>query len=245
MNHEPLKNKIQKTVNAWSMIHGSWSVSSGFTIIELMISVALFTIVVTISIGSVLQIQAGHRKSHEVRQVLDTLNFVMEDMARNVRLGHTYKCDAGGTALDPSTISGADCAFDPNNPTTPVKSIAFVDVNGTVTVYRFRITDASANTGEIVKSKNGNTCLFSGTSSPQCPSLTPPEVKIDMNKSGFSVKNSGPDILGAGAASGVNDTIQPRATIRITGSITYESVSTPFSIQTTITQRQPNITVAP
>ena len=31
MKNEPLKNKIQKTRNTWSMIHDSWSVSAGFT----------------------------------------------------------------------------------------------------------------------------------------------------------------------------------------------------------------------
>lgn len=67
--------------------------NSGFTLVEVMISVTLFTIIITIGAGSVLNTNAIYRKTANVRAAMDNLSFIMEDMARNLRLGSNYNCD--------------------------------------------------------------------------------------------------------------------------------------------------------
>ncbi|MFA5095389.1 MAG: hypothetical protein WC447_01880 [Candidatus Paceibacterota bacterium] len=57
--------------------------------------------------------------------------------------------------------------------------------------------------------------------------LTPPEIKIDLVSS-FSV---------VGAEPPLGDTRQPFIIIRLIGTITYKNVVTPFSLQTSISQR--------
>lgn len=56
--------------------------------------------------------------------------------------------------------------------------------------------------------------------------LNPDEVDIDYNASGFTV---------VGAENGDN---QPLVEIRLSGKITYQGKDTPFSIQTSVSQRQ-------
>src|SRR3989338_6356066 len=64
----------------------------GFTIIEMMISVALFSIIMTMGIGALLNANSLHKKSQKLRAIIDNLNFVMEDISRNIRLGTDYSC---------------------------------------------------------------------------------------------------------------------------------------------------------
>jgi prepilin-type N-terminal cleavage/methylation domain-containing protein len=61
--------------------------------------------------------------------------------------------------------------------------------------------------------------------------LTPPEIKIS-SVSGFSV---------VGAEPPPGDTRQPFIIIRLIGTITYKSITTPFSLQTSVSQRSADV----
>lgn len=215
--------------------------NKAFTLIELMISVGLFTIIITISIGAVLQINAAHKKSQDLRAGLDNLNFIMEDMARNIRLGNTYHCNIDDNLLipvDPLTITPQDCHFDTGS--TPYTSIAFKDIaipdatHTGVTVYRIAHADnLNSGVGEIRKSTNGSSCALVSSS---CTVLTPPDINIDIERSGFVVVDAGPGTQNT-ADGALGDGRQPYVIIRLSGTITHKDVSTPFSIQTTVAQR--------
>ena len=64
----------------------------GFTLIETMIAVSIFTIIVTIGMSSVLNASLIHNKSQDMRSIIDSLSFTMEDMSRNLRTGYNYHC---------------------------------------------------------------------------------------------------------------------------------------------------------
>lgn len=65
---------------------------TGFTLIEVMVSVSIFAVVLTVGIGSLLTINNAYRKSQTERVVVDNLNFAMESMAREIRVGTQYTC---------------------------------------------------------------------------------------------------------------------------------------------------------
>ena len=67
-----------------------------FTLIELMVSVALFSIVMTIVATAYLHILSLDRRVRATNDVSNNLNFVVDTMARSIRTGNNYKC-AGGT----------------------------------------------------------------------------------------------------------------------------------------------------
>ena len=60
---------------------------SGFTLVELMVSVSLFVIVMTISMGSILSVFNANRKAKNIRNVMDNINFTLEGMTRTIRFG--------------------------------------------------------------------------------------------------------------------------------------------------------------
>ena len=180
----------------------------GFTIIETMIAISLFLVVVTAGMGSLLNTTLLHRKSQDMRSIMDNLSFVMEDMSRNLRTGFDYHCIDDGNLLATNTH---DCASG--------IGISFKSSSGDQWVY------AIYPDGSIQKS-------ISGGASGTFTVLTLPEIKIDQ-VSGFSV---------SGALPPPGNTQEPFVTIRLIGSITSENnVVTPFSLQTSVSQRLADI----
>lgn len=187
----------------------------GYTIIETMIAVSLFIIITTAGMGSLLNVNLLHQKSRDMRSILDNLSFVMEDISRNLRTGYNYYC-----------ITGQDNLFSVSSPQSGQScwGIAFESASGTSSpndqwVYYID------NTGKIFKATSGP---YNALSFIQ---LTPDEVVVDVNKSGFVVAGAEPP----------PDILQPFVNIKLVGSITYQNVVTPFSLQTSVSQRNIDI----
>jgi prepilin-type N-terminal cleavage/methylation domain-containing protein len=64
----------------------------GFTLIELMVSVSIFLIIMTISMGALLGVFAANRKFEALKTVMDNLNLSVESMSREMRFGKNYHC---------------------------------------------------------------------------------------------------------------------------------------------------------
>lgn len=71
----------------------------GFTLVEMMVSLGLFTIVMFIATSSFLSIVNSDRKARSVRIAADNLNIALEDMSRRIKTGTEYYCGPGGEAL--------------------------------------------------------------------------------------------------------------------------------------------------
>ena len=72
-----------------------------FSLIELMVSVALFSIVMVISVGSLLTMIDANRKAQALKSVMNNLNFALESMVRNARVGTNFNC---GQQVVPPTL---------------------------------------------------------------------------------------------------------------------------------------------
>src|SRR3989344_2814078 len=191
---------------------------AGYTIIETMIAVSLFLVVITTGTNALLNANVVHQKSQDIREEMDNLSFILEDMSRNMRTGSNFHCISLTDSMPPTTSYSS-----PQSCVNGRKGIAFERVGGLSAnnddqwVYYIRDTD---NT--LWKSIQGPSDLNNFYQ------LTTDKVKIDYNASGFYV-------LGAEIPPG--DKQQPFIIIRLVGSISYQGVSTPFSIQTSMSQR--------
>ncbi len=67
---------------------------AGFTLIEIMVAVSIFSIVMVIAIGAVLAIVSANRKAAALNSVITNLNFAIEGMVRDLRTGVSYNCGA-------------------------------------------------------------------------------------------------------------------------------------------------------
>ena len=75
--------------------------SRGFTLIEMLVSVALFAIVMLIAGSTLLSLVYANRKAQALQSVMNNLNISLDDMVRNVRMGSNYRC---------GSQEGTDCA---------------------------------------------------------------------------------------------------------------------------------------
>lgn len=66
--------------------------TQGFTLIEMIVSLALFSVVVTISVGGLLVLIAANKQLQEEQNVLTNLSFAIDSMAREIRTGSSYDC---------------------------------------------------------------------------------------------------------------------------------------------------------
>lgn len=94
----------------------------GFTLIEIMTSVAVFAVVMTISMGSILSVIGANRKSESLKTVMDNLNLAVESMSREMRFGRQYHCPLSGNFTSPQNCSdgGHGVAFLANDGITEI-----------------------------------------------------------------------------------------------------------------------------
>lgn len=208
--------------------------SQGFTLIEIMISIAIFTIVMTVGVSAVLNANAIHKVNQSQRSLMDNLNFVMEDMSRNIRLGSNYFCLNTGGLYDVAITQTADpiTGAPTNDCQSGGSALALEPMEG-------RASDMFDQVVYVIASEipNGPTCdedhpckVWKSTDGGETfLNITPTEVVIDPARSGFSVFGTATSLSG--------DVTQPAVLIRLAGTIRYKSVLTPFDVQTSITQR--------
>lgn len=93
---------------------------AGFTLVELMVSLTLFTIVVLAAVSTLYTVNSASRKVQAMRIVMDNLNFAIESMSRTIRTGTEIACGGEGNY----GTSLADCPFSSQgaNSTLIVKS---------------------------------------------------------------------------------------------------------------------------
>ncbi len=146
--------------------------NSGFTLVELIISLGLFTIVVFISTGAMLSLSDTNRKVKTMRIAMDNLNLALESMSREIRMGSVYTCNPA-LPISPLFSSGGigiDCSSGDS-------SLAFLSQDGDTMVY-------SLNSFVVQRSKSGG-------SSGSFSDIT--AANIIINELLFYVKGAGSD----------------------------------------------------
>lgn len=107
--------------------------NKGFTLIELMVSISVFSAIMVMSLGSIFTVLDANRKSQSVRSVMDNLSYTLEGMTRTIRFGSNYNCGAVGDVVTPTPhdcVSGAD-------------SIVLKRSDGAIVTYLFNKTNKS------------------------------------------------------------------------------------------------------
>lgn len=189
----------------------------GFTLVEVLVSLALFTIIVVAAVGSLYSVNEASVKVGAMRTVLDNLSFATESMSRTIRTGQNIIC--GGTG---SHIGGPNCAF---GTTTGSGEIALDSTLGTKQTLDYRFIPGSSTTPGSIQRCNVNGNSASGSVNfGSCVAITAPEV--DIQKMTFFVDGADP-----------TDNKQPGVMMLIQG-VAHGGVNntSPFAVQTYISQ---------
>jgi prepilin-type N-terminal cleavage/methylation domain-containing protein len=113
--------------------------NQGFTLIEIMVSVSIFTIIMTVGMGSLVSIVRNYEVSQQQKKVHDGLNYALESMAREIRLGKNYA--AGAVSVNEPADDGTDDSLGFLTADNRGYVIYYVD-NGSLFVYRDGATNA-------------------------------------------------------------------------------------------------------
>ncbi len=193
--------------------------SSGFTLVEMIVAVALFAIVMLVCVGSLLSLVAANRKVHALQSVMNNLNVTLDGMTRAIRMGATFDGSGGCT----SGLNGKDCtgggtvfSFQPYGTNPSMLNTAWI--------YKFDTTGSTCGDHALCRSINGG-----GTYS----RITSTDVTIESVL--FYVVGSK---TGCDTASPCTP-IQPKVVIVIKGTapVMNSSSKSTFHIQVTAVQR--------
>lgn len=211
--------------------------TKGFTLIEVLVSTAIFSVVVIIALGALLAMSESDRKAQTLKAVINNLNFSLDAMSRAVRTGEDYACITADN-VDPHACDQS-----------PSSSFFFTDSNGKKVVYC--LSNGSTNTCTSAAPGDTNCTALDASGNPDpCSvlrsydggpyvSLTSPEVKV-TNLAFFL----------SGAERDETPKLQPKVAILLSGfvrvaggaktladcSVSGNQCST-FSLQTSVTQR--------
>jgi len=123
--------------------------NKGFTLIELMVAISIFSVVMVMCMGSILSVLDANHKSATLRSVMDNLNYTLEGMTRSIRFGKNYHCGSSGDVTSPSDCSSGD------------SSLSIKDSNGSLVTY-------GLSSNRITRSIDGGANFY----------LTSPDVTI-------------------------------------------------------------------
>lgn len=219
----------------------------GFSLVEMIVALAVFAVVITISIGALLMLIATNQQLQAKQSVMTNLSFALDSMTREIRTGTSYFCASvsntgAATPVGPGSVkifddngdltslkkSTADCkngnADDSNN---KIIGITFIEGGESITgapekriVYFFDGTEVTSS------NKKGHKLYRRIDDGPALP-ITSSGIYIEDAK--FYV--SGSDPLSSG------DVVQPTVTIFIKAKENNSPTAEPYEIQTTVTQR--------
>ena len=74
--------------------------SRGFTLIEIIVSLAIFSIVATVALGALVKIISTNKKAQSLQSSLTNLSFGLESMSRELRAGTRYQPITNGIIFD-------------------------------------------------------------------------------------------------------------------------------------------------
>ena len=182
----------------------------GFSLVELMVSLTIFSVVMTVSIGTLLVLIDANAKAQALYSSMTNMSYVMDSITRNIRTGYDHYCGIPTYGMQSSNLpSGSqDCPI-----TARQSSIAFNREADDIRIgYRLN--------GTSIEQKEGTKDWVR---------VTAADVRVDSFE--FTV-------VGTDDAVNDHDTVQPRISLYIDGKVNNGlETDTDFSLQTTVTGR--------
>ncbi len=127
--------------------------SKGFTLVEMIVAIAIFMIVAVVAVGSLVRIVALNRQAQALQASVNNVSFAIDSMSREIRQGSNIGClqTYGGEQFTPSASSGCT-SLSPNANALIYFRTAKVDSNGCNLYYAYWFMPA-ATAGQYILEK--------------------------------------------------------------------------------------------
>lgn len=206
--------------------------NKGFTLIETLVSLALFTVVIVISGGTIVSVIDINKRNQSISSVVNNLNYSIDSMVRDIKTGYLYKCDYLSdftiTALKADTNKREGVC---NNDLTLISTISGKDV-----VVKYEIVPQVGDQNGYIKKT-----VYNAAGSGVSYNITD-KANVNINSLKYTVKNL--DALDCENTGSVTCNFgQPSVAVIIKGMAGNQSIEVSnFYIQTFISQRLLNLT---
>jgi type II secretory pathway pseudopilin PulG len=185
----------------------------GFTLVEMLVAIAVFMTVMTIAVGSLISIIEANRKAQSIKSVIDNVNFAIETISRDMRISTDYSCSPG-----PSLYFGGDCP-------TGGTAVQYKKNDTTYVQYQFLANPQIYGDGNL--QRRICTPSLDNCSVSVWQSVTAPTSTLQITNMRFYVLGTVPA-----------DKKQPRVLITAEGVAGVKtSDKTDFTLQTSVSQR--------
>lgn len=202
------------------MSHVNATHNKGFTLIEVMVAVSIFTIVVTVGIGALVTVNNAYRKTSATRQSTAAVSSAIEFVTRQLRTAQYVYC--GDAFVDGVTLSSTTVRTDCVDPAAS-SAVSFVNQdNEQITVTTEPSSDPTRDLIVIKTQAMSNGILQGGA--PSVEPLTDKAV-VDIDNMYFSIEGLS-----------TQDIIQPSVVMVVEGTVVGRTAQQ-FALQTTVTPR--------
>jgi prepilin-type N-terminal cleavage/methylation domain-containing protein len=89
-------------------IHRTKKRIQGFSLVEMMVAISIFTIIMTFGVGALLSTTNAYKSAQNQKESMDALAFALESMTRDLRTGYNYYSGATDDSNASSTNNGSD-----------------------------------------------------------------------------------------------------------------------------------------
>lgn len=191
----------------------------GFSLIELLVSMAIFTVVLTMAVGGLLVLISSNAKAQNIQEAVSNVQFALDSMAREIRNGSSYYCTDSGSVSDGDYSAVQDC--DDGNALSVIEGGVNQEL-GISQSANSRIGWRYNSSAQSVERWDGGGAWERLTSS-----------KVSITEMYFRVIHTSK-----------SDQRQPMVTIYIKGEVTgINDTGSEFTLQTSLTQRQLDLSI--
>lgn len=216
--------------------------TGGFTLIEMIVSLTLFSAVITIAVGAFLVLLAANKQLQEEQAVLTNLSFALDSMTREIRTGSGYVV----TSWSSQTSGGSSNPFDAGNDLDDVFPAAAVnsDFDGrartaegepasTARVHGIAFVEGGDS---VTGSSNQRIVYFHDAESQALYRRVGTGAAEQITSNGIAIVDADFFVSGAEPLFAGNET-QPAVTVYIEAQVADAVNPKTYPIQTTVVQR--------
>jgi prepilin-type N-terminal cleavage/methylation domain-containing protein len=137
--------------------------NKGFTLIEMMVAIAVFSIVMVMAMGALLNVIDSNNKARSIKTAINNISFALEGISKDMRMGTDYACGGGGNTVEEDCTGGVD-------------TISFKSSKAGNPYVYYRFNTANSQVESCISSAGTGAC--DGSYSP----LTSSELTLDSVK---------------------------------------------------------------
>jgi len=210
----------------------------GFTLIEMIVSLGIFSIVAVVALGALIKIISANKKAQTLQSAMTNLNYALESMSREMRMGTNFICKNEISPVINNNDQVSSCSNISNNADPTIIAFKSSYKNSKASAPKTNTCNLTYAYGFI---KNGDFWDIGKVTQPN----TGENCNESINKNDFSVNASilDPSVKITGYYVNVTSVSAqyPLVTIRISGYVGVRELErTYFDVQTAVAARIAN-----